>query len=815
MANYREDFAIINLETGTISRNFMNHSIGGGDALGDRFGVRVFRNGEAVTLGGTCAGYFVRNTTGETVVITGGVVSGNEAYVTLPAACYAVEGSFTLAIKVTVDSEIVTLRIVDGVVDRTNTSVIVDPGDILPSIEDLLQAIEDAVESIPADYSSLWTSLAPAFSTSIAYKAGQYVTYDGKFWRFTTDHAAGSWNAAHATQVNVGGDMSDLKSALEHHPIGYTDIVSSMVDEDFFRKTISGTATWQYVSKSITLPAGDYIITLYDMHIPSVGYFQIGLTLTSAEILGHTTAEGKYEFTLSAETTIIPKVQINLGDGVTAGTYYVRYAIYNASNTIIPEYATGIDKCVKKDGTGEVQTKNISGMKETDEFINSDNIFSTDLLKYEGKYPYISGSTGKIVYGGNSDFNTYLMPVSGGIYNFTFVSYGVLLEADQETAVGSWIQSATQINTTGASYLAFSFKPSVYSPSNYVVTEKVHIWETPKEWRLNTNNYSKYVSKEGSIASGDSFYIDDIGTGLKDGYIVAFKGYITSFGSIKLGFGSATNAITVDSTNVTIKNGYTADVVLPHGLTIANELSFIFELVKGVANITVGSNGGLFKTTVDWIQLNASNGTPTIISTSTVMTDCELRIIFNAAERKTWVLGDSYISVESNKRWTYYLNQYNWFTNSLFQGVPGMYSSSDVTALKRLLRFGKPKRIVFASGMNDGTDGADNPNTNWKNARDEFLSVCEGEGIEPVFATVPTVTGANPPTTLVNNEKKNTWIRSSGYRYIDFAKAVGANSSGVWYSGMLGSDGVHPTEQGAKALFTQAITDLPELMMNE
>ena len=618
-----------------------------------------------------------------------------------------------------------------------------------------------------------------------------------------------------ADAKKTGDEISGLKSQLTHHPIGYTDIVSSMVDEDYFAKTISGTATYQYVSKSVTLPAGDYIITLYDMHIPSVGYFQIGLTLNSAEILGHTTAEGKYEFTLSAETTIIPKMQINLGDGVTAGTYYVRYAIYNASSSIIPEYATGVWNCVKKDGTGEVQTKNIYGMKETDEFIDSDNLFSTDLLKYEGKYPYISGSTGKIVYGGNADFNTYLMPVSGGIYNFMFVSYGVLLEADQETAIGSWIQSATQINTTGASYLAFSFKPSVYSPSNYVVTEKIHIWETPKEWRLNTNNYSKYVSKEGSIASGDSFYIDDIGTGLKDGYIVAFKGYITSFGSIKLGFGSATNAITVDSTNVTIKNGYTADVVLSHGLTIANELSFIFELIKGVANITVGSNGGLFKTTVDWVQLNASNGTPTIISTSTVMTDCELRVVFNAAERKTWVLGDSYISVESNRRWTYYLNQYDWFTNSLFQGVPGMYSSSNVTALKRLLRFGKPKRIVFASGMNDGTDGENDPNTNWKNARDEFLSVCEAEGIEPIFATVPTVTGANPPTTLINNEKKNTWIRGSGYRYIDFAKAVGANSSGVWYSGMLGSDGVHPTEQGAKALFTQAITDLPELMINE
>lgn len=290
MANYREDFANINLETGTISRNFMNHSIGGGDALGDRFGVRVFRNGEAVTLGGTCAGYFVRNTTGETVVITDGVVSGNEAYVTLPAACYAVEGSFTLAIKVTVDSEIVTLRIVDGVVDRTNTSVIVDPGDILPSIEDLLQAIEDAVESIPADYSSLWASLAPAFSTSIAYKAGQYVTYDGKFWRFTTDHAAGAWNAAHATQVNVGGDMSDLKSALANNKLLWSIIENSYVKTNGEISSYSGWNRTDYtlisdfaklIAKS---SAQSQYNVFYNANKTALCSFTVGTTDTEIEV---------------------------------------------------------------------------------------------------------------------------------------------------------------------------------------------------------------------------------------------------------------------------------------------------------------------------------------------------------------------------------------------------------------------------------------------------------------------------------------------------------------------------------------------------
>ena len=212
MANYRNDFADVNLETGTICRNFMNHSIGSGDALGDRFGVRVFRNGEPVSLGGTVAGYFVRNTTGETVVISSGVVSGNEAYVTLPAACYAVEGSFTLAIKVTSGSETVTMRIVDGVVSRTNTSVTVDPGTLVPSIETLISAINSAVGQIPVNYNA---SFAPAYSASSTYAVGDYVVYDGYLWRCTTAITeTESWTAAHWTKVALASDVSDLKSAL-------------------------------------------------------------------------------------------------------------------------------------------------------------------------------------------------------------------------------------------------------------------------------------------------------------------------------------------------------------------------------------------------------------------------------------------------------------------------------------------------------------------------------------------------------------------------------------------------------------------------
>ena len=213
MAIYNENIVDIELNSGSIFRSFLSHTIGSGDVLANRFGVRVFRDGEPEAIGGTCFGLFIR-ADGGTVAISSGTVSGNVAYVDLTEACYAVEGQFALAIKCQGGGVTGTLRIVDGVVSRTSTSVTVDPGTIIPSVEDMIEAIEDAVESIPSDYSGMWTTFAPAFSTETAYKAGQYVTYNGKMYKFTTDHAAGTWNSAHVTQVNVGGETSDLKSAI-------------------------------------------------------------------------------------------------------------------------------------------------------------------------------------------------------------------------------------------------------------------------------------------------------------------------------------------------------------------------------------------------------------------------------------------------------------------------------------------------------------------------------------------------------------------------------------------------------------------------
>ena len=63
-----------------------------------------------------------------------------------------------------------------------------------------------------AAMSAAMTGLAPAFSTSMAYSAGDYVLYNGTLYRFTSAHAAGAWTGSDAVAATLGPDVSSLKS---------------------------------------------------------------------------------------------------------------------------------------------------------------------------------------------------------------------------------------------------------------------------------------------------------------------------------------------------------------------------------------------------------------------------------------------------------------------------------------------------------------------------------------------------------------------------------------------------------------------------
>ena len=102
-------------------------------------------------------------------------------------------------------------------------------------------------------------------------------------------------------------------------------------------------------------------------------------------------------------------------------------------------------------------------------------------------------------------------------------------------------------------------------------------------------------------------------------------------------------------------------------------------------------------------------------------------------------------------------------------------------------------------------DNEDSISESYKAATDEMLAICEERGITPILSTIPN-------TPKVDNKYKNEWVRNSGYRYVDFSRAVGADESVDWYPDMLSADSVHPASRGAAALYAQVLVDFPEIM---
>ena len=246
------------------------------DNAGNLIGVNLTKAGAAYSGGGSVSANVIR-ADGGTVAVTG-ALSGDKATVVLPQAAYAVPGVVSVVIKLTVSGEITTIAAVVANVYRSSTDTAVDPGTIIPSVQTLINSINNAVASIPADYSSLWTSLAPAFSTSTAYTVGQYVTYNGGLYRFTSAHSAGAWNSAHVVAVNLGGEVSSLKNAIDYKAdkvfggdttsVYYTAVGGKMWKSetgtvvDISTRAASDQIVYTPDMKSISVPSG-YKLTVY------------------------------------------------------------------------------------------------------------------------------------------------------------------------------------------------------------------------------------------------------------------------------------------------------------------------------------------------------------------------------------------------------------------------------------------------------------------------------------------------------------------------------------------------------------------------
>lgn len=316
-----------------------------------------------------------------------------------------------------------------------------------------------------------------------------------------------------------------------------------------------------------------------------------------------------------------------------------------------------------------------------------------------------------------------------------------------------------------------------------------------------------YGRTSGDLSNGEALTLN--GTNCKKNNMFSFVSKVSTFNSVIIGQGYNTYSgawIEINNTKLIVHNYTNSDstVEYEHDLTIQDYLFVKIFVDIAKATVVIYSNGKSFKQSdVAW---NSCNGDYFAQSVNSTLTDCVFTWASPDFRKSVWVFGDSYVGLNNPARWAAQLRNNGFAENVLINGYAGESSPSAVTALTNSLNhYGQPEKLIWCLGMNDGADSNNTPSTNYSNGITQVKSLCDNYDIELILATIPTVPSQN-------NEAKNNFVRTSGNRFIDFAKSVGATSTGEWFSGMLSSDNIHPTESGAIALYNRALADCPELI---
>lgn len=403
---------------------------------------------------------------------------------------------------------------------------------------------------------------------------------------------------------------------------------------------------------------------------------------------------------------------------------------------------------------------------------------------YDRFFNYYPNATNNLsTFGGTrNNWNYFIAPIDGYI-RCTLVNPTKAMIIDVDS-----ISDLDNYTANDSNYIA-------YAPKAYKSLASVN--SITNRWKLVGNNVNLEVGRN-SIKKNKS--LSFFGTLNGD-----YGGLIVGHG---FGFHNGNIAeITATALRVFSYDGKVQNMVVnvPHRLTISTFIAINIKVSNnGLAKITIQTLAGTFtKENVVW---TGSNGYIVANTSRSEFTDASVGWTCEDYSKPIWVFGDSYVTHTYNQRWTYWLIQELKYDHCLLNGFSGEKSAEALADFKNALTHGTPQYALWCVGMNDG-DSTSGISSSYKSATDEFLSLCDRCRIVPILATIPNVAVSG-----FGNSYKNAWVKASKYRYIDFNEAVGGDVSTEWYSGLLSSDGVHPTEIGAKVLCQKALSDCPELM---
>ncbi len=356
-----------------------------------------------------------------------------------------------------------------------------------------------------------------------------------------------------------------------------------------------------------------------------------------------------------------------------------------------------------------------------------------------------------------------------------------------------WDDFQVELGTTQSAYVPYGLKLK----TEYLNEDELNVKQFESILGSNGNKLTQATLTNGSILESTDFPYH-----IKKGISLSFSAKFSSFtDNVQFGKGFEQyrgSWLKIDNTNLywlTHDGTTTIQETVAHGLTLDTFIKCSLYIDdNSVAYVILQTLNGYFKAVLQWgfeFNYNAF-----IKTTGQDLTDVILNATSKEFQHPVWAFGDSYFGVASN-RWIGTMRKFGFF-NFLINGLAGQVSLAAYNDFSRCLNFGTPKYLVWCLGMND-TDLEHSVVLN------QVINKCDDLDITLILATIPTVPTRDKETITAN-------VIATGERYIDFYNAVGANSSGVWFTDYLSADGVHPDPLGAEALAMQVLIDFPELM---
>ena len=300
------------------------------DAQAHTFKITVMSKGQAQSLSGhTVVGYFMTRYHG-TIVINGSI-SENVATLVLPAACYAHNDGFQLIIRLVSGSTKTAIYWGNGYVSRSASDPTIDPGSVVPNIDDLLAKI-DQMEQATQAANTAATNANTAAEKSIRYDTAQSLTDAQKAQAksnigFSVDDTLTKQGEA-ADSKKVGDEISSLKKKT------YTPIAYSLPNNTVTRAGIT------FTQKTDNTIVANGTATANAMYIPYANGDNFSFSLVGGKTyrLKGCPAGGGDNYRLDLRTAVSggSVIGIDSGEGViftveTSGAYYPFIRIGNGT----------------------------------------------------------------------------------------------------------------------------------------------------------------------------------------------------------------------------------------------------------------------------------------------------------------------------------------------------------------------------------------------------------------------------------------------------------------------------------------------------